>query len=74
MVSLLKAGKGQLRIMGEVEWANTDKSELEVKCKNCKTNWKSPVKIVDGKIILKKPCPECGWNYTTDFNTIEQNG
>ena len=58
--------------MGETEWASTDKPELEVSCKNCKTKWKSPVKLIDGKTVLKKPCPECGWNYTAEFTIKDE--
>jgi hypothetical protein len=53
--------------MGEVEWADTDNPERDITCGCCDTKWKSPVKVVNGKTILEKPCPKCGWNYTTDF-------
>jgi len=56
--------------MGEVEWANTDLPEQYAICKHCDTKWKSLAKVIDGKTILKKPCPKCGWNYTTNF-TLE---
>ena len=56
--------------MGEVEWADTDLPEQYITCKCCETKWKSPVKVIDGQTILEKPCPKCGWNYTTNF-TIE---
>jgi hypothetical protein len=53
--------------MGEVEWADTDIPERDITRECCKTQWKSPVKVIDGQTILEKPCPECGWNYTTNF-------
>jgi hypothetical protein len=56
--------------MGEVRWADTDNPERDITCGSCETKWKSPVKVIDGKTILEKPCPKCGWNYTTNF-TIE---
>ena len=51
--------------MGEAEWTDTDKSELEITCNTCETKWKSSVKVIDGKTVVEKPCPTCGWNYTT---------
>ena len=59
--------------MGEVEWADTDNPELDITCESCKTKWKSPVKVIDGKTILEKPCPTCGWNYTTIFKDSIDN-
>ena len=53
--------------MGEVKWADTDNPELDITCENCKTKWKSPVKVIDGKTVLEKPCPKCGWNFKAQF-------
>ena len=53
--------------MGEVKWADTDNPELNITCENCKTKWKSPVKVIDGKTVLEKPCPKCGWNFKAVF-------
>lgn len=58
--------------MGEVEWADTDNPELDITCGGCEAKWKSAVKVIEGKTVLKKPCPECGWNYTTDFTIIDK--
>jgi len=55
--------------MREVEWADTDLPEQDITCKFCETKWKSPIKVIKGETILRKPCPTCGWNYTTDFST-----
>ncbi len=48
--------------MGEVEWANTDKSELEITCNTCETKWKSPVKVINGKTVdVKTSLMKEGW-------------
>jgi hypothetical protein len=58
--------------MGEVEWANTDIPERDITCGCCETKWKSPVKVINGKTVVKKPCPKCGWNYTTNFTVKDK--
>jgi hypothetical protein len=46
--------------MGEADWADTDINEIDITCGDCEAKWKSPTKIIDGKTVLKKPCPRCG--------------